>query len=194
MNAATDAGEASVSKYLEFLADPSSARDERAIAAARSAVDAATSPIEKLKALSALERAEAVDGTHLVTGFIRHAKSWADANGITPSAFRQLGVPDDVLRGAGLLGGVGRRGPIPATRGGMERKRAAAVPQAAIVAHIESLHGPFRLGEVLAATGATPATATAAVGQMITAGTLRRLGPDPEHNGRGRAPFLYERP
>jgi hypothetical protein len=34
--------------------------------------------------------------------FVEHAADWADANGISYAAFRDLGVPADVLREAGI--------------------------------------------------------------------------------------------
>jgi hypothetical protein len=183
--------EQAIVRYLDFLADPASARDDAAVAAAREAVARSSSSLEKLKALSALERAEQVDGTHLVSGFIRHAKTWADANGVTASAFAQMGVPDDVLRGAGLVAGrKSATGVAPRATG---RQRAAAVTQSSIVSHIRTIDGLFTLSDVMRATGATPNTATAAVKALLTSGELVSRGADPNHSGRGRAPFLYER-
>jgi hypothetical protein len=186
----SESPEQAIVRYLDFLADPASARDEAAISAAREAVSRASSPLDKLKALSALERAEQVDGTHLVTAFIRHAKTWADANNVTAAAFGQMGVPDDVLRGAGLATGS-RKGPGLTIK--VARQRAAAVSQSTIVAHIRTIDGLFTLGDVMRATGATPNTTTTAVKAMLTQGELVSHGPDPNHSGKGRAPFLYQR-
>lgn len=94
--------EGAVRLYLLYLEDPNKLRDEAEIQQATLAVLEAKDPIEKLKALGALERAAKVDEAPLRAGFIEHAKSWADAEGVPISAFRELRVSDETLREAGF--------------------------------------------------------------------------------------------
>ncbi len=63
--------------YLQYLEDPESLRDEAAVAKAQVAVDKAKDPIARVKAITQLERAQAVEPTSaLIT--------------LAPAAHRQL--------------------------------------------------------------------------------------------------------
>jgi hypothetical protein len=194
------AAETAVRRYLQYLADPGSLRDDAAVEAAEKAVAEAGDPIEKLRALSALERAGRVDGTHLTRGFLLHARAWAEANGITVGAFQALGVPDDVLAGAGFP--VGRKANRKPARAAREsdvvgddsgRQRAPRTSRSTIEEHITERSGTFTIADVLQAVGGTPMTVSKVVSDLVALGTVRKLGPDPHHNSRGRAPILYER-
>src|SRR5262245_61364373 len=111
--------EDAVRSYLLFLEDPSKLRDEGEVQRRTVAVLEASDPIEKLRALTALEEAAKVDESGLRDGFVANAREWADANGISVSAFRELHVPDDVLTAAGFeLKGLRRRRPATSPTAG----------------------------------------------------------------------------
>src|SRR5262245_34589661 len=127
--------ERAVRLYLLFLEDPDALRDDSEIQKLRRSVDGATDPIDKLKALAALEQASTIDEAPLREGFVAHAKTWADAQGVPVAAFRELKVTDDVLRDAGFSLPAGRRRGRRGTTG-PGRRRAKAVPVEEIKAHI----------------------------------------------------------
>lgn len=189
-------GEGAVRLYLMYLTDPESLRDESRIKTLTADVERAKDPIEKLRALAELEKARAVDPGQFRDGFVRHAKAWADEQGISAGAFRELGVPDDALAEAGFDVGGGRRGrgraggrrATPATSG---RQRAKAVPADEIKRQVLDLGGPFTLSQVMDRAGGSPATVRKAVEDLVASGKVEKLGPAPDHSGRGRAPTLY---
>lgn len=182
--------EAAVRLYLLFIEDPGKLRDDAEIQRKTKAVLDAKDPIEKLKALAALERAANIDEKPLRAGFVAHAKAWADDQGIPATAFRELKVPDDVLREAGFSvpasGGRGRG----AGSGG--RERAKSVPVEDIKAHIQGLKGTFILTDIITGFGGSPATVRKAVDELIGAKKVQKLGPDPDYQGRGRSPIQYK--
>lgn len=187
-------GEGAVRLYLMYLTDPDSLRDEARIKALTSEAEKAKDPIDKLRALAELERARAVDEGQFREGFVRHARAWADEQGIGPSAFRELGVADDVLAEAGFDVGVRRtrgRGPGRRAASGTPRQRAKAVPTEEIKRQVLSLQGPFTLSQVMERAGGSPATVRKAVEDLVESGKVEKLGPAPDHSGRGRAPTQY---
>ena len=191
MPAAKTATESAVRSYLLYLEDPAALRDDAEIAKRNQAVADATDPIDKLKALAALEQVSTIDEAPLREGFVTHARAWAEAQGVPLSAFQQLKVPDDVLREAGFsLPVSGRRG----RRGtGEGRQRAKAVPVEEIKAHVLAQKGMFILTDVMNSVGGSQATVRKAVDELIDDGDVERLGPVPDYSGRGRAPIQYKR-
>lgn len=184
--------EGAVRLYLLYLEDPSKLRDEAQIKKARQAVDTAKDPIDKLKALAALERATAIDEKPFREGFIQHARAWAEQQGIPASAFKDLKVSDDVLREAGFaVAPPRRRGRTAVSSDG--RQRAKAVPVEDIKAYILNQKGTFVLTDVMSGIGGSPATVRKAVDELIEAGQIEKLGPVPNYAGRGRAPIQYSR-
>ena len=103
-SSATITPETAVRLYLQFIDDPTQLLDAAAIKQAKGAVEKAKDPIDRLRALSALEPAESTDGSVYKADFLRFARSWAEEEGVPVSAFRELGVPNDVLAEAGLAG------------------------------------------------------------------------------------------
>jgi hypothetical protein len=189
-----DSPENIIRRYLLFVEDPKNLRDERKVQARTQAVLEARDPIDKLKALSELERVATVDEAPLREGFVAHAKAWADDEGIPVSAFRELAVDDDVLRAAGFdvpASPARRRRPPPVPR--PRRTRAKSVPVEQIKAHVLRQRGTFVLTDVQAAVGGSPATVRKAVEDLVESGEVTRVGPVPEHQGRGRAPIQYAR-
>jgi hypothetical protein len=191
----TDA-ESAVRMYLLYLEDPARLRDEGEIQRKTKAVLEANDPIEKLKALAELERVAKVDEEPLRKGFVEHAKAWAEPQGIPVTAFRELQVPDEVLREAGFdvpVAARRRRGGPGGSASGEARQRAKAVPVDEIKSHVLEMSGTFVLTDVMNGVGGSPATVRKAVDDLVESGQVERLGPVPDYEGRGRAPIQYSR-
>jgi hypothetical protein len=189
--------EGAVRLYLLYLEDPSKLRDETEIQRKTQAVLDAKDPIDKLKALADLERVAKVDEEPLRKGFIEHAKAWSEPQGIPVSAFRELQVPDDVLREAGfevpVTSSRRRRGSGGGGPGPDGRQRAKAVPVEDIKSFVLEQSGTFVLADVMSGIGGSPATVRKAVDELVESGQVERLGPVPDYQGRGRAPIQYNR-
>src|SRR4051812_13575375 len=99
-----DPAEAAIRRYLRWLDDPSSIVDTAAIEEAEAAARRTTDVLDKLKALSLVDRLRSGDDAAVKRAFLEHAKAWGDANEISPTAWIRLGVPPDVLRQAGITG------------------------------------------------------------------------------------------
>ena len=184
--------ETAVRRYLLYVEDPGQLRDDTEIQKKTRAVEHAVDPIDKLKALAALERASNIDESPLREGFVAHAKAWAETTGVPPAAFRELKVPDDVLRAAGFdLPTGSRRG--RRTGSSTTRQRAKAVPVEDIKAHVLGLDGTFILTDVMKGVGGSQATVRKAVDGLVVEGQVEKLGPLADHTGRGRAPIQYSR-
>jgi hypothetical protein len=180
-----------VRRYLLFLEGPDRLRDEKEIQRKTQAVLDAADPLDKLKALADLERVANIDEEPLRKGFVEHARLWADDQGIPVSAFRELKVPDEVLREAGFE--------VPASRGrgrgavNGERKRAKAVPVDEVKAFVLGLSGTFVLADVMSGAGGSQATVRKALDELVESGAVEKMGPVPGYSGRGRAPIQYNR-
>jgi hypothetical protein len=189
--------EGAVRLYLLYLEDPSKLRDETEIQRKTQAVLDAKDPIDKLKALADLERVAKIDEEPLRKGFIEHAKAWSEPQGIPVSAFRELQVPDDVLREAGfevpVTSSRRRRGSGAGGPGADGRQRAKAVPVEDIKSFVLEQSGTFVLADVMSGIGGSPATVRKAVDELVESGQVERLGPVPDYQGRGRAPIQYNR-
>jgi hypothetical protein len=180
--------ESAVRQYLLYLEDPSKLRDETEIQKKTQAVLDAVDPIQKLKALADLERVAKVDEGPLREGFIAYASDWAAAENIPVAAFRELQVPDDVLRAAGFdVPAAGRRRAVNDT----PRQRAKAVPVEDIKAFVLAQQGTFVLADVQSGAGGSPATVRKAVEELVESGQVEKLGPVAGYAGRGRAPIQY---
>ncbi len=181
--------EDAVRKYLTFLDDPDKLVDQAAIKRAESAANSAKDPLQRLHALAELNQARTADGEQLRQDFVLHAKRYADEQGIPPAAFREMGVPIDVLAEAGF-GGSSRRGQLAS---GAVRQRAPRVPLERIKGAVGRLPKHFTLSDLgETAGGGSPATLRKAVDELISEGTVTRIGPKSDYSGRGRAPIVYE--
>jgi len=180
-----------VRRYLLFLEDPDRLRDESEIQRKTKAVLDAADPVDKLKALADLERVANIDEEPIRKGFVEHARVWADEAGVPVSAFRELKVPDEVLREAGF--------DLPAARGrgrgvvGGERRRAKAVPVDEVKTFVLGLSGTFVLADVMSGAGGSQATVRKALDELVESGAVEKMGPVPGYSGRGRAPIQYNR-
>ena len=200
-DAPDNTAEAAVRKFLEFVADPASARDEALITSLNEQVSAVRDPIQKLKLLAALDRAEKSDGEALRHGFVLHARHWADQEGIPLKAFREIGVNDIVLAEAGFDLGMGRlKGAKGSSQSASKSPTAVPASRAKAVSGREIRHwmlaqtDAFTLAQVMAGAGGSLGTITNVADELIESGQIIRIGPSTTHTGRGRAPYLYGRP
>ena len=186
--------EGAVRSYLQYLDDPSTLIDQSALSKAEAAVAKASDPMARLRALADLEHARQADGDQLRADFVANARVYADEQKIPASAFREMGVPADVLAEAGLgTAGAGSRRRPGRTAAGALRTRAARVPLEQIKGAIGRLPKRFtltQLGEK--AGGGSPATLRKAVDELIAEGKVTKIGPMEDYSGRGRAPTVYE--
>lgn len=189
--------EDAVRTFLVYLADADSLIDEAAVVRAQAQVDRAKDPIEKVRALTRLERAQTVDGDALRADFVEHAAAWIEETGgaVTASALHRYGVPEDVLAEAGLATPsstrktrAGRRAaarPVPAHR------RAPALSLETVAFHLPD--GEFSVQDLAEAIDREVGTARNYIPRLLTDGTIVEVGPDPTSNGRGKARTLYRR-
>jgi hypothetical protein len=187
MATAPDA-ETAVRNYLLYLEDPAQLIDQAEMTRLRAAAKSATDPLERLRAVDGLRQLEEGGGERYREAFCAHAKAWAEANGIRPSSFREVGVDEATLRAAGFsVRGSGRRAPARrAPRSGRSMVRTDAVKAAA-----GRMAGTFTLADLSAASGASPMTIRKAVEELTAAGAVERLGPTPNWSQPGRAPIQY---
>jgi hypothetical protein len=188
--------EVAVRRYLQSRRDPSTLIDSVEIDRLQQQIDTSGDPIEQLRLMSQLERAKQVDLSHIEHDFIRCAKQWAEANDVSVSAFRTLGVPEATLRAAGLVAGGRKPGrpkaerPARAPRSSGRSSGNVSIEQ--VRAHVATLGERFTLNDVVAGVGASSMTVRKAVTDMVDAGQVRKLGPAQDHAGRGRAPIQYQ--
>jgi hypothetical protein len=183
--------EEAVRRYLLHLDDPTKLVDEEKVTAAQAAVERATDPLDRLKALADLEHARQPDTSDVERDFVAHAKAYADAESIPVSAFREMGVPADVLARAGFS--VRTRRASGTTASGAPRQRAPRVSLDTIKAAAVRLPRQFTLADLAEkAGGGSQGTLRKAVDDLVAEGRLRKVGPLPNYRGRGRAPTLYE--
>jgi hypothetical protein len=176
--------EIAVRTYLTYLQDPTSLVDNDELARLEKEVAAAQDPIERLIAMAALHRAKSADPSAIINGFTKNARAWAEAEGVPESAFREMGVPDDVLRAAGFgKGRPGRAGRAGRGKSGASRrpKMGAAQLKEAILA----LDGPFTIRDVSERIGGSPVTVKSVLAALESAGKIRAAGE--KSGGRGRA-------
>jgi hypothetical protein len=193
----SDEAELSVRRYLDFLADPGSILDTARISSLENELASAKDPITKLHAHAALEKALRTDGVGVRAAFVKHARSYAAAHDLSASAFRSVGVSDIALAEAGFDLGHGRlkAKAAKAAKTGLPsgRLRAPKVAKASIQAHILERTGSFTLNDVMSGIGGSIGTVNTVVKEMVDAGSIKQLGPDTNHQGRGRAPIRYSR-
>lgn len=181
--------EAAVRRYLQWLEDPDSLIDDEAVARAEATVAEAADPLARLHALADLEHARQADSGRVTGDFVTHALAYSEAESIPIEAFRALGVPDAVLKEAGFGIGVRRGG----RRASAPRSRAPQVTIEELKAATQRLPKQFTLANVAEeAGGGSTQTVRKAVDELVDAGRARKIGPKPDHHGRGRAPTLYE--
>lgn len=181
---ATGTAESAVRNYLVALKDPGALRDEDHIATLQQRLEQSDDQLERLRLRQELEDAQRPSIEHFESEFVTHAKAWAEEHDIGASAFSAEGVPDDVLRKAGLL----RGGRAPRRRGpGRSRRVTAEGVRAAIPT------GPFTIKDLQERSGGSIATVRNVVKEAEETGLIEAQGTDPDHRGPGRSPTLYRR-
>lgn len=192
--------ETAIRTYLLWLEDPATLVDHDRIAALTMTLDGERDPIEKLRLLAELDRVGETDAERLRSAFVRHAKSWADANRVGMKAFRQLGVSDIALAEAGFDLGFGTKrtkGKLPLVRSKATQatRTDGGANAMKLREHVRQRTGTFTLTDVLAAVGlGSVATARNVVEGLVANGEVERLGPVKNHHKKGRAPMEYRRP
>lgn len=187
-----------VRRYLDFIANPQSAIDQDAIAAAEAAIgeaEASGDRLAELEARAALTKAKQADGSELEAAFVGQARSYAQERDIPVAAFEDMGVPSDVLRRAGLLrGSAGRRSSAPA-----RASRSKRVNVEAIQDHMRSMSkgSTFTIAELQDALGGSAATTRKAIDLMpsseVTEVTDTAVIAKHATGSRGRAPKVWQR-
>jgi len=180
--------EVAVRLYLTYLDDPSKLFDAAAVKKAEASVEKAKDPIDRLKALALLERAQATDESAYKLDFIKLAKSWADEERIPASAFREMGVPTDVLAAAGLDGAP--KGRQRSRAGTAPRSRRPAVKTEQIEASILALTEPFTVREVSDRIGGSAVTIKTTLDRLVAQDKVADVGERP--GGRGRAARVWQ--
>lgn len=177
-----------VERYLNWLEDPESIIDKEAVEAARRRFLSESDPISRLHAAAEVAKVETADENAIVEAFITHARAYADSEGIPVAAFQALNVPDDVLERAGFsLAPTGR-----GRRRTRRRGQRPSVSAETLKATVAEMPEKFTLAQLAdRAGGGSPGTVKKAIDELIAEGRAERLGPDPNHTGRGRAPTLY---
>lgn len=188
--------EGAVRTYLVYLADADSLIDEAAVVRAQALADRAKDPIEKVRALTRLERAQTVDGDALRADFVEHAAAWIEETGgaVTASALHRYGVPEEVLAEAGLAlapNRKGRSGRKAAARPVPVRRRAPALSLETVAFHLPD--GEFSVQGLAEAIDREVGTARNYIPRLLADGAIVEVGPDPDSDGRGKARTLYRR-
>jgi hypothetical protein len=180
-----------VADYLRWQSDPSSVSVDTSELEQRLA--ASDDPLERLQLRSELERAQDV-GPQLEAAFVAHAATWAQQHDVTAAAFQAEGVDRSVLERAGLLaaGGRGQR----RASGGSGRQRAKRISRDTLIDIINGYDQgeTFTVSEVQdQAGGGADQTVRAVIADFVSSGDVEDEGPDPDHQGRGRAPTRYRK-
>jgi len=189
---ATKSVEDGIRAYLDSLGKPNKpVVDREAVKALKDQIKAESDPIAKLRLHAQLEqeqqgKLEDHEGDKAV--FVAEAKGWAEAEGIPVSAFQALKVPDEILREAGFEVMASSR---PTSSSATSSGRAPRIPLEDVKTAAAGLGDSWRLSDLAAALDRDPATVRNYVNRLVDDGSVKVVGDDPEHDGRGRAPKLY---
>lgn len=180
-----------VRRYLNSLSDPAKLVDAELAGELHEAIDAEKDTIERVMLREQLVRVEDVDGMlrDAETAFLAVIKEWASGHSISPSALRAEGVPEDVLRRAGLVRQP-RAGENRGVKAGDHPRRSRTTVDE-IIAAMPSY--PFSVSRLRDLTAAALATVRKAISIELDAGRLERAGADVSHKGPGRTAALYQR-
>lgn len=174
-------------RYLQFLTDPESLRDPAAIKRAYEEVAEATDPISKVKALSALERAEVVDGEVYRVAFVAHAAAWVETTEVSVSALANFGVPEADLVEAGLLTATRVR---QKAKRPVKGQRSPRLDPGDVVARLKPGE-KYLLADIAVLIDREPPTTRNYVNRLLAEGVIEDLGPDQSHKSKGKAPHVY---
>jgi hypothetical protein len=195
-NTSADAAAQAVESYLTFLKNPAALVNTELVRTLKDRLDSIEPPLERLQVLSAIYSAESVDEPAIVEAFVKYAADYARRERVVPEAFLQCGVPEEVLRAAGVLGSGARRTTKPASKA-QKPKPAAKTEQArrprsgrdAVIAAIPD--HPFTFKDLESLSGSSTVTVRKVVNDLVTSGKLYVAAPDPNRTGRGPAPQRF---
>ena len=187
----TDA-ETAIRNYLLYLDNPAQLIDAEEINRLQTEIDAATDPLDKLRTLSKLQRAQQSDEHALQEAFCAHAKAWADANDVTAASLATLGVSTDLLRRAGFDLPHAADQPAKSRNAKTRQNSGQTVTTGQIKAEVAKRTTPFTLADIAERAGGSPMTIRKAVNELIDEGVVERLGPSPKWTRQGRAPILFQ--
>jgi hypothetical protein len=183
---ATKEQEHAVRNYLLALKDPTALRDDEELRVLKDKLDATADPLERVRLHEQLRQSQQVDPAAFEDAFVKHAKAWAKAEGISPDSLRAEGVDPAVLRKAGFT--VRGRGARKTAR-----KRTTRIRVSAEEIRKAIPRGKFTTRDVAEASKASVATVRNVVQEMVQQGKLEEVKPDEAHQGPGRAPKTYRR-
>jgi hypothetical protein len=189
-SSSTVSPESVVRAYLQYLEDPASLVDEVTVKRLQGEFDNARDPVDRLKTLAALGKARSADDSTYRTNFIRYAKQWADQEGVPGTAFRELGVPADVLAEAGLDPRTKRRrgAKAKAKAGTTSRQRRPPVKGAELEEAVLAMKEPFTVKDIVDRCEASSMTVKNVLDRLIAEEKVTDAG---ERRGaRGRAAKL----
>lgn len=177
-----------VRRYFAYLKDPSVLLDADAIADLRSRADSTDDIVDRLKFLSEAERLERPDPAALEAEFVSALPRFMREHDVTESALRSQGVPSHVLAAA-----TRRRGRKAAPRAaGTGTSRGPGVGIDVVKAAVPA-SGTFTTKDLKDASDASPGTVRKAMRELLDSGVIVERGPDPDWEGPGRVPTLFER-
>ncbi len=152
--------------------------DEKLVAKAQKALDAASDPIQQMKLHIELVTAQQIDGPGITERFIVSAPIVADHYGFDGLAFEQVhGVPRGILKEAGFTFGNTGTGRTRISRDAI----AAAIPST----------GTFTVADLAENCGASVATVAKVVKELVQSEVLVSLGTD-KSRGRGKPPQIFQ--
>jgi hypothetical protein len=186
-SAFTSAGEESVRRYIQYLADPGSLVDEGEAAEIERKIARSSDVLEKVRLHAMLTKVRTPDGSDVLADFLRDAKEWASTNGVPASAFASVGVTEDVLRRAGLIR-TGKKAQRLGTKRNTSRVTVAEVQQ-----WVMARNEPFTIRDVHESLGSSLVTSMKAIREMIDQGNVIELGQGENEGRRGRSPVRYLR-
>jgi hypothetical protein len=178
----TTPNENAVRLYLTALTNPESLIDKTLIADLEKRLAKSTDVIERLRLTSDLRKSQSPDVDELETAFVAHAAAYASEAGLTRADFAAIGVPASVLRRA-------FEGEVPAGRKVASRRVGFDEVKSAIV----TIKKGTTFTMLSVNVPGHPTTIKRAVNELIEEGKVERIGPDPDHSGRGVRPILYRR-
>lgn len=186
----TSTAESAVRTYLQALKDPLSLRNDDEIADLEGRLESSGDQVQRVLLRQKLLDARAPSVDQYEAAFVKHAKAWADDQGVSASAFAAEGVPAHVLRRAGfrVRGGRGRAATTRRRTTGTRTRVSSEEVRNSIPAK-----GTFTIKQLEELSGASTGVVRKVVQEELGAGKLKEAGADPDHKGPGRAPVLYRR-
>lgn len=169
-----------VRKYLAFLSDPSSAIDQDEMSRLDAALNAAVDPIDRLR-IETEREAVLSAGDSYENEFIAVAREFARAENLTVRAFKQAGVPTEVLVSAKL---------IPGSKP-TKRRVPNGTDSADVREHMAGRVGKWTAGDIAHSTGAPTYQVQNVIAAMRGDGIIERAGYRAHASGAGRPMTLH---